>query len=129
RREDLPRRPARLGIPDRLSLPDREREQRCAGLLREGDAPQRPSSHVWRAVHLEAPSLEVLSVVTRRLLRRVLVATLATACLPAPAVAQGGPPLITDDPDTPGPGHWEINIAALMAKTRAQRRVEVPRVD
>src|SRR5438445_1028937 len=68
-------------------------------------------------------------VVTRRLLRGILVATLATACLPAPAVAQGGPPLITDDPDTPGPGYWEINIAALMAKTGAQRRVEVPRVD
>ena len=66
---------------------------------------------------------------TRRLLRGILVATLATACLPAPAVAQGGPPLITDDPDTPGPGHWEINIAALMEKTRSRRRVEVPRVD
>src|SRR5439155_13559799 len=51
------------------------------------------------------------------------------AFTPVRARAQGGPPLITDDPDTPGPGHWEINIAALMAKTRAQRRVEVPRVD
>jgi len=66
--------------------------------------------------------------VTRRLLR-VLVATLVTVCLPALAVAQGGPPLITDDPDTPGPGYWEINIAVLMEKTHAQRRVEVPRVD
>jgi len=25
--------------------------------------------------------------------------------------ALGGPPLLTDDPDTPGPNHWEINIA------------------
>jgi hypothetical protein len=25
--------------------------------------------------------------------------------------APGGPPLLTDDPDTPGPNHWEINIA------------------
>ena len=25
--------------------------------------------------------------------------------------AQGGPPMITDDPGTPGPGRWEINIA------------------
>jgi hypothetical protein len=49
--------------------------------------------------------------VMRWLIRGVLVATLATAFLPAPAFAQGGPPLITDDPDTPGPGHWEINIA------------------
>ena len=71
----------------------------------------------------------ILCLMTRRPLRWVLVAILAIACLPAPAVAQGGPPLITDDPDTPGPGYWEINIAALMEKTRAQRHVEVPRVD
>jgi len=63
------------------------------------------------------------------LLRCVLVAALAAACLPGRALAQGGPPLITDDPDTPGPGHWEINIAVLMEKTRARRRLEVPRVD
>ncbi len=25
--------------------------------------------------------------------------------------ALGGPPLLTDDPDTPGPNHWEINLA------------------
>src|SRR5436190_22986749 len=68
-------------------------------------------------------------LVTRRRLRWALVATLATACLPAPAVAQGGPPLITDDPDTPGPGYWEINVATLMDQTRSQSRVEVPRVD
>ena len=67
--------------------------------------------------------------VTRRLLYCVLVATVATAFLPVAALAQGGPPLITDDPDTPGPGYWEINIATLMEKTRGQRRVEVPRVD
>src|SRR6202451_2361333 len=24
--------------------------------------------------------------------------------------ALGGPPLLTDDPDTPGPNHWEINV-------------------
>ena len=29
------------------------------------------------------------------------------------ARAQGGPPLVTDDPDTPGDGHWEINLAAI----------------
>ena len=65
----------------------------------------------------------------KRLLRSVFLVTLATAFFPVHARAQGGPPLITDDPDTPGPGHWEINIAALMNKTRRQRRVEVPRVD
>lgn len=33
------------------------------------------------------------------------------------AAAQGGPPLVTDDPGTPGDGKWEINLASLGAKT------------
>ena len=44
-----------------------------------------------------------------------------------PALAQGGPPLVTDDPDTPGDGHWEINLASLGA--RMQRRWEVSAPD
>jgi hypothetical protein len=32
------------------------------------------------------------------------------ACLLWAAKAHGGPPLLTDDPDTPGPNHWEINV-------------------
>jgi hypothetical protein len=27
---------------------------------------------------------------------------------------QGGPPLVTDDPDTPGSGHWEFNVATTL---------------
>jgi hypothetical protein len=34
---------------------------------------------------------------------------------PLSAFAQGGPPMVTDDPGTPGDGHWEINIASLLA--------------
>jgi hypothetical protein len=49
--------------------------------------------------------------------------------VPMPAVAQGGPPLITDDPDTPGPGFWEINIAAQLEATDRERRADTPRVD
>ena len=30
---------------------------------------------------------------------------------------QGGPPLITDDPGTPGDGTWEINLAFTAEKT------------
>jgi hypothetical protein len=73
--------------------------------------------------------LSFASRVTRLPIRGLLITTLAIAVLPANAFGQGGPPLITDDPDTPGPGHWEINVAALMEKTRSQRRIEVPRVD
>ena len=34
----------------------------------------------------------------------------ATALIIA-ALAQGGPPFLTDDPGTPGDGRWEINLA------------------
>ena len=37
--------------------------------------------------------------------------------LPLRVLAQGGPPLITDDPGTPGDGHWEINIAEQSETT------------
>src|SRR5436190_23227779 len=46
-----------------------------------------------------------------------------------PARAQGGPPLITDDPDTPGPGYWEINLAAILQKYRHASSTDLPRID
>jgi hypothetical protein len=33
------------------------------------------------------------------------------------ASAQGDPPFVTDDPDTPGDGHWEINLASTGSRT------------
>jgi len=35
----------------------------------------------------------------------------------AAAWAQGGPPMVTDDPETPGPGKWEINLGAIGEHT------------
>ena len=43
--------------------------------------------------------------------------------------AQGGPPLITDDPGTPGDGNWEINVAFTAEKRRMQREYESPLLD
>lgn len=43
--------------------------------------------------------------------------------------AQGGPPMITDDPDTPGPGYWEINAAYVKESGALQRHVEAPLLD
>jgi hypothetical protein len=40
-----------------------------------------------------------------------LFRTLGLGCLLLAMKASGGPPLLTDDPDTPGPNNWEINIA------------------
>jgi len=45
------------------------------------------------------------------------------------AHAQGGPPMATDDPGTPGDGHWEINLAAVGTHMRDAWNVDVPDAD
>jgi hypothetical protein len=62
---------------------------------------------------------------------RIAGAALAAllALVPASARAQGGPPLITDDPDTPGPGYWEINVSSSFEKNRLEHSFETPRLD
>jgi hypothetical protein len=42
------------------------------------------------------------------------------------AVAQGGPPLVTDDPETPGDGHWEINLATIASHTSGRWEIAAP---
>lgn len=57
----------------------------------------------------------------------VLAVTLfcsATGCL-----AQGGPPMRTDDPGTPGNGNWEINVAATADRRPDERVWEAPLLD
>lgn len=43
--------------------------------------------------------------------------------------AQGGPPMLADDPDTPGAGGWEINIAYTDLRTTGGRSRSFPHVD
>ncbi|MDQ3817967.1 MAG: hypothetical protein M3362_09770, partial [Acidobacteriota bacterium] len=45
------------------------------------------------------------------------------------ALAQGGPPLLTDDPGTPGNKHWEINIATTIERNRDGMEQETPILD
>lgn len=62
----------------------------------------------------------------------VFFAELAVAlCLgPAPSsFAQGGPPMLTDDPGTPGNGVLESNFAYLEQRTRQARLRSFPHVD
>ena len=47
----------------------------------------------------------------------------------AKAIAQGGPPLLTDDPDPVGNNRWEINIAATVQATSESQWYELPHVD
>ena len=57
------------------------------------------------------------------------LAVLCIAVIPRCARAQAGPPLLTDDPDTPGNGHWEINLAWTVLQTRDRRLFGMPLVD
>jgi hypothetical protein len=56
-------------------------------------------------------------------------AAMLAAMLSVPAHAQGGPPLVTDDPDTPGNGNWEINAAIIAAKHQQHWDLAAPDLD
>jgi hypothetical protein len=45
------------------------------------------------------------------------------------ATALAGPPLITDDPDTPGPNSWEIDFATTSQKSSHSWQLETPLLD
>src|SRR5581483_7788096 len=45
------------------------------------------------------------------------------------ARAQAGPPMLADDPDTPGDGRWEINVAYTLEKNRSESEMELPLLD
>jgi hypothetical protein len=47
----------------------------------------------------------------------------------AQVFAQGGPPLLTDDPGTPGNKNWEINIASTHFRSPGEREIEAPLLD
>lgn len=67
-----------------------------------------------------------------RLSRKTLAASIGLATwwmIGGTALAQGGPPLVTDDPETPGDGHWEINIAVTGARTSQRREFSAPDAD
>ena len=50
------------------------------------------------------------------------------AAAPTMARAQGGPPLVTDDPETPGDGHWEVN-GAFAGERNGGLHLAIPDVD
>jgi hypothetical protein len=43
--------------------------------------------------------------------------------------AQGGPPMMTDDPGTPGNRHWEINVAGTLERSSGDSLFELPALD
>jgi hypothetical protein len=45
------------------------------------------------------------------------------------AAPQGGPPMLTDDPETPGAGNWEINTAYTEQRTNEEHLRSFPHID
>jgi hypothetical protein len=63
-------------------------------------------------------------------LKRKLVCALALCALGAGvAWGQGGPPMITDDPGTPGDKKWEINLAFAFAHRSGETSSDLPAID
>src|ERR1700737_95350 len=62
--------------------------------------------------------------------RHTIVLTIAICALAAcNARGQGGPPMITDDPGTPGNGRFEINIATALARLPHEQSWGLPALD
>lgn len=53
----------------------------------------------------------------------------AAGCATPVLHAEGSPPLITDDPGTPGDGHWEINVGVSTERRPGSRLSELPLLD
>jgi hypothetical protein len=72
--------------------------------------------------------LTIISHFVRR--HRAVIVMVLTYGIPLlSASAQGGPPLLTDDPGTPGPGHWEVNIATTYEAHDRGWTFEIPLID
>jgi Putative MetA-pathway of phenol degradation len=45
------------------------------------------------------------------------------------ALAQAGPPFVTDDPEPPPPGGWEINVPFILERTPDKTEMDAPLFD
>jgi len=50
-------------------------------------------------------------------------------CFLALDLATAGPPFVTDDPEPPPPGGWEINVPFIIERTPGQTEMDAPLVD
>jgi hypothetical protein len=74
-----------------------------------------------------AKSLELMAYLCRRFSGASLVLFLAVVA--GRALAQAGPPFRTDDPETPGNKHWEINFGWIGDRNPAAGAYQVPDFD
>ena len=62
-------------------------------------------------------------------MRCLCLVALFLAAASTRALAQGGPPLETDDPGTPGPGRLELNISVAAEEEDHRTVLDAPRLD
>jgi hypothetical protein len=62
-------------------------------------------------------------------LSHIWLHALALLLFATAAHAQGGPPFRTDDPDTPGNRHWEINLGLVADRNPGSGVYQVPDID
>ena len=60
---------------------------------------------------------------------KVHCGALAIWLLFAAYFSQAGPPFVTDDPETPPPGGWEINVPFILERTPGKTEMETPLFD
>src|SRR5580658_6723923 len=82
---------------------------------------------LWPAFARAFPDVPTRAFRTRR--RRRPEFLLALLLFPLAAHAQGGPPFRTDDPDTPGNKHWEINFGWIGDRNPQAGAYQVPDID
>lgn len=85
---------------------------KCQGLSRLCTISSRTLAHLQRAAPRFAQLVAIL-----------LVSLCGVAC------AQGGPPFRTDDPETPGNKHWEINFGWMGERSAGEGSYSIPDVD
>jgi hypothetical protein len=68
-------------------------------------------------------------VISDQLKKALFCAFVFCVCAAAEARAQGGPPMITDDPGTPGDGKFEINLAMAFEHRPGETSVDAPSID
>ncbi len=60
---------------------------------------------------------------------KVYYTVLGAGLLLAIGLAQAGPAFVTDDPEPPPPGGWEINVPLILERASGQTEMDAPLFD
>src|SRR5690348_6718642 len=95
-----------------------------AGFCKRGELDSRPGMRHGRSFS-KCAQAEVqsrcLALMRTPFIFLAHVAVAVMAAMAPEVLAQAGPPLLTDDPETPGNRHWEINLAWTVSQRENAR--------